>query len=174
MKLSSLWPSPGLNLKGRCLRIDGNVNYAPRLHILKEFETTDVPVLLMTVQTGAVGPSSANCACAAGNGVLDENIDEAVSQLSFALQVLHQKDVGRVQDDIEHTNALLGLVQADQVSSTIHAWLKAPDAATNYNEACRRRHPQTRGCVEHEGIASWEVRKEINGQVARAWSGILV
>ncbi|KAB5559825.1 hypothetical protein GE09DRAFT_1220491 [Coniochaeta sp. 2T2.1] len=75
---------------------------------------------------------------------LDKNINEAVSYLSFALQVLHQKDVGRVQDDIEHTKALLSLVQADQVSSTIRAWLKAPDAAINYSEAWKKRHPDTR------------------------------
>ncbi|KAK3300617.1 SNF2 family N-terminal domain-containing protein [Chaetomium fimeti] len=43
------------NLKGRCLRIDGSVNYATRLRILEEFQATDVPILLMTVQTGAVG-----------------------------------------------------------------------------------------------------------------------
>ena len=38
-----------------CLRIDGSVSYAARLHILEEFRVTNVPVLLMTVQTGAVG-----------------------------------------------------------------------------------------------------------------------
>jgi SWI/SNF-related matrix-associated actin-dependent regulator of chromatin subfamily A3 len=39
-----------------CLRIDGSVSYAARLRILEEFRgVTNVPVLLMTVQTGAVG-----------------------------------------------------------------------------------------------------------------------
>ncbi|KAK3986136.1 SNF2 family N-terminal domain-containing protein [Cladorrhinum sp. PSN332] len=38
-----------------CLRIDGRVSYQERLRILEEFTTTDVPVLLMTIQTGAVG-----------------------------------------------------------------------------------------------------------------------
>ena len=37
------------------LKIDGNVTYSARLRILEDFRTTDVPVLLMTVQTGAVG-----------------------------------------------------------------------------------------------------------------------
>jgi SWI/SNF-related matrix-associated actin-dependent regulator of chromatin subfamily A3 len=38
------------------LRIDGSVSYAARLRILEEFRgVTNVPVLLMTVQTGAVG-----------------------------------------------------------------------------------------------------------------------
>lgn len=39
----------------RWLRIDGGVPYAARLRILEDFKTTDVPVLLMTVETGAVG-----------------------------------------------------------------------------------------------------------------------
>jgi hypothetical protein len=74
---------------------------------------------------------------------LDENIDETMSHLSLAVQMLHQKDVGRVQDDVEYTKDLLDLVRADQVSSAIRAWLKAPDAAINYNEACKKRHPDT-------------------------------
>ncbi|KAK4038402.1 SNF2 family N-terminal domain-containing protein [Parachaetomium inaequale] len=37
------------------LKIDGNVTYSARLRILEEFRTAEVPVLLMTVQTGAVG-----------------------------------------------------------------------------------------------------------------------
>ncbi|KAK3945234.1 hypothetical protein QBC46DRAFT_433420 [Diplogelasinospora grovesii] len=47
---------------------------------------------------------------------LDENINETVSHLSLALLVLHQKSVGRVQYDIEHTKALLNLVRADQLN----------------------------------------------------------
>ncbi|KAK4165546.1 SNF2 family N-terminal domain-containing protein [Cladorrhinum sp. PSN259] len=38
-----------------CLRIDGRVSHGERLRILSRFNTTDVPVLLMTIQTGAVG-----------------------------------------------------------------------------------------------------------------------
>jgi SNF2 family DNA or RNA helicase len=37
------------------LRIDGSVSYPARLRILEEFRVTNVRVLLMTVQTGAVG-----------------------------------------------------------------------------------------------------------------------
>ncbi|KAM7217733.1 P-loop containing nucleoside triphosphate hydrolase protein, partial [Rhypophila decipiens] len=36
-------------------RIDGNVPYAARLRILEDFRHNEVPVLLMTVETGAVG-----------------------------------------------------------------------------------------------------------------------
>ena len=45
-----------LKMKGiSYLRIDGNVNYAARLNILESFKVSDMPVLLMMVQTGAVG-----------------------------------------------------------------------------------------------------------------------
>lgn len=37
------------------LRIDGNVPYRDRLHILESFKHSKVPILLMSIQTGAVG-----------------------------------------------------------------------------------------------------------------------
>lgn len=74
---------------------------------------------------------------------LEENIDEILSHLKLAQDLLLQKDVDRIQDDTEHTKALLDLVRADQVSSSIRTWLRAPDAAINYNEACKKRHPDT-------------------------------
>jgi hypothetical protein len=74
---------------------------------------------------------------------LNEDIDEIVSHLSLALQVLQQKDIGNVKDDIEATKALLDLVGAGQISSKIREWLQAQDATNNYNEACKKRHPGT-------------------------------
>lgn len=74
---------------------------------------------------------------------LDEDIDEVVHHLSLALQLLQQKDIGRVQDDVEDVKALLNLVRSSQVSSTIYEWLKAPDATVNFNEACKKKHPGT-------------------------------
>jgi ankyrin repeat domain-containing protein 50 len=74
---------------------------------------------------------------------LDADIDEIVSHLSLALQVLQQKDIGNVQDDIEDAKAVLDLVRASQISSTIRDWLKAPDATINYNEAYKMKHPGT-------------------------------
>jgi ankyrin repeat domain-containing protein 50 len=87
---------------------------------------------------------------------LDEDIDSIVFHLSLALQVLQQKDISKVQDDIEDYKALLCLVRADQISSTIRDWLKAPDATINYNEACKKKHP---------GTGLWFVR----GSVFSAW-----
>jgi hypothetical protein len=74
---------------------------------------------------------------------LDADIDEIVSNLSLALAVLHQKDIGKVQDDIEDAKAVLDLVRTTQISSTIRDWLKAPDATTDYNDACKLKHPRT-------------------------------
>lgn len=74
---------------------------------------------------------------------LDEAINEIVRHLSLALQLLGQNDTGNVQDGIEDTKAILDLVRADQISSKIRKWLKAPDATVNYNESCNKWHPGT-------------------------------
>ncbi len=87
---------------------------------------------------------------------LDENIEEVVSHLSLALQVLQQSDIGAVQDDIEDVKGLLKLVRAAQVSSMIRDWLKAPDASVNYHDACNKRHPRTGlWFVQGAAFASW-------------------
>jgi uncharacterized protein YukE len=74
---------------------------------------------------------------------LDADIDEIVSNLSLALAVLHQKDIGNIQHDIKDAQAVLDLIRTTQISSTIRDWLKAPDVTTNYNDACKFRHPRT-------------------------------
>jgi len=74
---------------------------------------------------------------------LDEDVDEILSSLSLALQLLQQEDVSHVRNDIEDTKALLKLVRADQISSKVRDWLKAPDATVNYHEACKKRHSGT-------------------------------
>jgi hypothetical protein len=74
---------------------------------------------------------------------LDEDINELCANLSLALRVLQQQDLGSVQDEIQDTKALLDRIRADQVSSEIREWLKAPDASINYHEACKKRHPRT-------------------------------
>ncbi|KAH6870903.1 ankyrin repeat-containing domain protein, partial [Thelonectria olida] len=74
---------------------------------------------------------------------LDEDVDDFVSCLSLAMQLLQQSDICRVQDDIEDTKALLDLTRATQVSSGIREWLKAPDATIGFNEAVKKKHPGT-------------------------------
>jgi ankyrin repeat domain-containing protein 50 len=87
---------------------------------------------------------------------LDEDVDETVSHLKLALQVLQQADIGSIQDDIEDTKSLLQLVRADQVSSAIRDSLRAPDASVEYNSACKKRHPGTGlWLVKASSFSSW-------------------
>jgi len=73
---------------------------------------------------------------------LDKDIDEAVLHLYRVLHIL-------LQDDIE-------LLRADQVSSAIRDWLKAPDASVEYNGADKKRHPDTGlWLVEGSSFSLW-------------------
>ena len=74
---------------------------------------------------------------------LDADIDEILLNLSLALAVLQQGGLDAVRNDIEEAKAVLDLVRTTQISSTIRAWLKAPDATTNYSDACKLKHPRT-------------------------------
>ena len=74
---------------------------------------------------------------------LDEDIDDIRGNLSSALSVLQLKDTQRVQDDITQVKVLLDLVRAGQMSSDLRDWLKAPDATTDHNAACAKKHPGT-------------------------------
>lgn len=87
---------------------------------------------------------------------LNDTVDEIAAHLSLALQSLQLKSIDRVQNDTEDTKRLLDLVRADQISSDIRNWLKAPDATVNYNEACKKRHG---------GTGLWLVK----GPVFSAW-----
>ncbi len=87
---------------------------------------------------------------------LDADIDEMISHLSLALQVLQQEDISSVQDDIEDAKTILDLVRASQISSSIRDWLEAPDATVNFNEACKMKHPRTGlWFVKGSGFSAW-------------------
>jgi hypothetical protein len=90
---------------------------------------------------------------------LDADIDEIVPHLSLALQLLQQKDIINVQDDIEDSKAVLSLVRAGQVSSEIRDWLKAPDASIDFNNACNMKHPGTGlWFVKGSSVSTWLVK----------------
>ncbi|KAF2962889.1 hypothetical protein GQX73_g10686 [Xylaria multiplex] len=74
---------------------------------------------------------------------LDEDIGEITDVLRMALQLLQQKSIDCVQDDVEDVKELLQLVRFSQISSELRIWLKAPDATINFNEACSNKHPRT-------------------------------
>ncbi|KAF4968276.1 hypothetical protein FZEAL_10414 [Fusarium zealandicum] len=87
---------------------------------------------------------------------LDEDIDALVVCLSFALQLLQQNDIGRIQNDLEDAGALLDLVRASQISSDITTWLKAPDASINFNDAMKKKHPGTgKWLVDGSAFTGW-------------------
>jgi len=85
--------------------------------------------------------------------VLNEKIDEIILHLSLALQMLRQKDIDSIRDDIENTKTLLDLVKTSQISSVIRDWLKAPNAAINYNKACQKKKKKKKRKKEKGGIA---------------------
>ena len=74
---------------------------------------------------------------------IDEDNSEVHTSLKFALSVLHFEDTRKIQDEVTNIESLLQLVRADQISSTVLAWLKAPDATVNHNEECAKAHPRT-------------------------------
>jgi hypothetical protein len=87
---------------------------------------------------------------------LEEDIDEIVAHLNLTLHLLQQKAIGNVQDEVEDTKALLGIVRATQISATIRDWLRAPDATINYNEAAKKRHVGTGlWFVQGETFSTW-------------------
>ncbi|KAK2048630.1 hypothetical protein LZ31DRAFT_29063 [Colletotrichum somersetense] len=87
---------------------------------------------------------------------LDEDIDELVTHLSLALQLLQQDVTDRVQDEIKDTKAVLDLVRASQLSYEIQFWLKAPDSSIDFNDACKKKHPGTGlWFVKSSSFISW-------------------
>jgi ankyrin repeat domain-containing protein 50 len=74
---------------------------------------------------------------------LDEDIGEIRDNLSLALSVLQLKSTDRMEGDISAIKSLLNLVRFSQISQTVRDWLKAPDAATDHNDLCAKRHPAT-------------------------------
>jgi hypothetical protein len=74
---------------------------------------------------------------------LDEDIKGIRGNLLLALEVLNSRNSSRIENETEEIKSLLDLVRTSQISSVIRDWLRAPDAITNYNEACAKRHPAT-------------------------------
>ncbi|KAJ5312860.1 hypothetical protein N7508_003690 [Penicillium antarcticum] len=74
---------------------------------------------------------------------LEVDIAEMRSNLSLALDVLQLENQKTVGDRIDDLKLLLERTNALQVSSTIHDWLKAPDATVDHNSASAKHHPMT-------------------------------
>ncbi|KAL9124786.1 MAG: hypothetical protein Q9175_008178, partial [Cornicularia normoerica] len=74
---------------------------------------------------------------------LDEAIGEIRVNLSSALEVLQLKDNKRIQDDRTEMKFSVDSIRTHQVSMDIRIWLNAPDAFTDHNAACTKKHPGT-------------------------------
>ena len=76
----------------------------------------------------------------------------------MVLNILQLNDSKKVQDDIFDVRLLLDTVRADQISSTVRDWLRAPDATINHNEACAKRNAGTgQWFVQSASFNNWLV-----------------
>jgi hypothetical protein len=74
---------------------------------------------------------------------LEEGISEIRENLSLALQVLQLKSNNTIQQELSELKLLIGHVNATHISSAIRGWLMAPDATSDHNAACEKRHTGT-------------------------------
>jgi hypothetical protein len=74
---------------------------------------------------------------------LEEDVSDIRENLSFALDVLQLKSQSQIQDGISEVKSLVERTNASQVSLTIRCWLMAPDASSDHNAACAKRHLST-------------------------------
>ncbi|KAL4982216.1 hypothetical protein BDW68DRAFT_195541 [Aspergillus falconensis] len=74
---------------------------------------------------------------------LDEDIQEIRDNISVALDALHLGEQKKLHDYITEVKLLLEHIQAGHISSRLRDWLQAPDATTNHNAACAKRHAGT-------------------------------
>jgi hypothetical protein len=89
---------------------------------------------------------------------LEEDVSDIRENLSFALDVLQLKSQSQIRDGISEVKSLVERTNASQVSFAVRCWLMAPDASSDHNAACAKRHPST-------GL--WFV----NGYHFRTWLG---
>ena len=74
---------------------------------------------------------------------LEEDVSDIRENLSFALEVLQLKGQTQIQDSMSEVKSLVERTNASQVSLTIRCWFMAPDASSDHNAACAKRHAST-------------------------------
>jgi hypothetical protein len=74
---------------------------------------------------------------------LEEDVSDIRENLSFALDVLQLKSQSQIQNGISEVKSLVERTNASQVSLMIRSWLMAPDASSDHNAACAKRHTST-------------------------------
>ncbi|KAK4450964.1 hypothetical protein QBC34DRAFT_493465 [Podospora aff. communis PSN243] len=74
---------------------------------------------------------------------VERDVDQVVLHMGLAMQLLQQKAVDRVEDDIGSLLDSLSVRKASALSDEEPQWLTVPDMSPHYNEAAKRRHPGT-------------------------------
>ncbi|KAM7211404.1 hypothetical protein V8F06_013204 [Rhypophila decipiens] len=87
---------------------------------------------------------------------VEHDVDQVVLHMGLAIQLLQQKAVDRVKDDIGSLLSSLSVRNASAIPDEELQWLKVPDMSLYYNEAAKRRHPGTgRWFVEGATFRDW-------------------
>jgi hypothetical protein len=74
---------------------------------------------------------------------IEEDVGAIRETLLFALNVLQLKSHSRVEDEVSAVRSLLERTNSSQISSTIRAWLQAPDASVNHHVVYAKHHQAT-------------------------------
>lgn len=71
--------------------------------------------------------------------------------------ILPSHVVNETRELVHSTKAVVSLVRATQISSTIRDWLKAPDPTLDYNEACKKNKLQDAGLwlIQDPDFSDW-------------------
>ena len=87
---------------------------------------------------------------------LNEDVDEIVSHLSLAVQVLQQKDLFDIKSETKAAKTLLECIKDNQLSSAIREWLEPPDAFLDLNSARKKRTVETgRWLIDGTPFLEW-------------------
>lgn len=74
---------------------------------------------------------------------LEKNITDTITSLKHIQDLIQYQDDRRKGEKVDKVREIMDLVRADQVQLIIHQWFKAPDATTNFEAACDKRHKNT-------------------------------
>ncbi|KAL5045868.1 hypothetical protein BDW71DRAFT_72141 [Aspergillus fruticulosus] len=99
---------------------------------------------------------------------LEEDISEIRENLSLALDALQVKSNNKIEEEISELKLLLNRINAIHISAAIRGWLMAPDATSDHNVACEKRHTGTGlWLTEGQYFKNWLVERNsflwING-----------
>ncbi|KAF7512590.1 hypothetical protein GJ744_000851 [Endocarpon pusillum] len=87
---------------------------------------------------------------------LEEDITDFRDNLSTALQALQLRAHQDIQNDIKEVERIIRNAQAQQLTTSVRQWLRAPDATVDYNAACAKRQAGTgQWLVQSAAFTAW-------------------